>query len=224
MALDREAIRRAYFAPPREGPPDHIPTDEELIAAHERRMFELCLAQGGDPVAEGLGEHGSIVGGPDKPARILTRSPDAPEFMVPIEPMPLTWFDYPEAHRSGLDPDLPSSASRGHPLLRGLLHAHAAGIANRPTPAALARSLRAETVTEDEAADLYNIFGCMDPTDFCRFLWDEGLSLYEYARAIHHSGVRRNHLVRWLHLFAVDPNRSQRGMERCSLDRHSHAS
>ena len=204
MMLDREAIRCAYFAPPREGPPDHIPTDEELIAAHERRMVEACLASGDDPVAEGLGEHGSVIGGPDKPTRILI-APDAPEFIVPIEPMPLTWFSHPEAMVPRLDPDLPPAARRGHPFLRGLLHAHAAGVANRPTPAALARSLRAETVTESEAADLYNIFGCVFATDFGRFLWDEGLSLYEYARAIHHSGTRRNHLIRWLHLFAVAP-------------------
>ena len=64
MAFDRAAIRCAYFAPPREGPPDHVPTDEELIAAHERRMVEVCLAAGGDPVAEGLGEGDRVVVSP----------------------------------------------------------------------------------------------------------------------------------------------------------------
>ena len=40
------------------------------MAEAERRFVRLCLERGGDPKAEGLGEHGALIGGPGKPVRL----------------------------------------------------------------------------------------------------------------------------------------------------------
>ena len=67
--IDFDLVRAYYFDPP---PPDalRVPSDEELIARYERRRFERCILRLGDPVAEGLGPHGSMIGGPGKPITI----------------------------------------------------------------------------------------------------------------------------------------------------------
>ena len=65
--LDVAKIRHFYFHPPPDDP-EHESTPEELWAAAERQAVEECLRRAGDPRAEGLGEHGSLIGGPEKPA------------------------------------------------------------------------------------------------------------------------------------------------------------
>ena len=204
MPIDFTAVRRAYFEGPGDGPPDHIPTREERIGWAERRAVESYRRGGWDPEAAGIGEHGSLIGGPSKPLRVDHRE-FPPEDVVPIRPVPLEWFSYPEAMRSCLAPELTPAPARGHPFLDHMLKAHAAGMAPKPTPAELARIIGAETVTDHEHFHLRNMFGCVYAHDFARFLWDEGLSIFELARAIHHSRVRRNHLIRWLHQFALNP-------------------
>ena len=106
MPFDIDAVRRAYFAPPKDGPPDHVPTREELIARYEQRAVAARLAAGRDPAAKGIEEHGSLIGGPGKPLRVFGRDP---EDASPIEPMPLEWFAYPQAI-SPLDGNPPPGA------------------------------------------------------------------------------------------------------------------
>ena len=205
MGLNLEALRRAYFDYPPAEPLDHIPTREELIGWYERRTELACIAAGGGPGAGCLGVHSRLIGGASKPLRTMHVT-FQPEHSVPIPPMPLSWFSYPEAMLSCLAQDLSPSPERGYPFTDHLLKAYAAGVVDSPTPAALARMLRAETVTDYGRAHLANVFLCAYPYDFGRFLWDEGLSIYEFARAIHHSNVRRNPLIQFLHRYASAPH------------------
>ena len=70
--IDYDLVRTYYFDPPAPHP-HRVPSDEELIARYERRRFDDCILRGGDPKAEGLGPHGSMIGGPGKNAGILWR-------------------------------------------------------------------------------------------------------------------------------------------------------
>ena len=97
MPLDFEAIRKAFYGPPRAHPPDRLPTREELLAEHERIRLECRLELGLDPAADGVGEYGSLIGGAGKPLTVIHRSV---ERLLRIEPMPLEWFDYPKARRA----------------------------------------------------------------------------------------------------------------------------
>ena len=63
--IDFEAVRHAYRSPP--PPNDHVPTIEERIAAYEHQRVRQAQELGLDPRVEGLGEHGSLIGGPGKP-------------------------------------------------------------------------------------------------------------------------------------------------------------
>ena len=202
MAIDFDALRRAYFDGDHQGPPDHLPTREELIALYERRAVAACLASGADPVVEGLGEHGSLIGGADKPLRVL---PAEPEDSVPIEPMPLAWFAYPEATAPVYDPSLPDPESHDHPLLSVIASAYLAGVPQRPSPAALARMLRAPELDDSDAFVLHQLFAAIFPAELALLLSQERLTVYELARAVHLSGTRRAQVVRWLHQFAIPP-------------------
>lgn len=208
MAIDLDALRRAYFASEeRKGPPDHIPTREELYALYEQRAVAACLAVGRDPVTEGLGEHGSLIGGPDKPLRVL---PAEPEDCVPIEPMPLAWFSYPQAFVPKCDDSLPDPEEQGHPVLKMLCGAYFAGVPQRPIPARLARMLRAEELDDAEAFVLGQLFAAIFPAELALLLSRERLTVHELARAIHLSGTRRAQVVRWLHQFAVRPEHAEK--------------
>ena len=196
--LDIAKLRHAYFNPPRENPGRPF-TREEHIARHERRSVAACLAAGGDPRAEGLGEHGSLIGGSDKP--LSTSNLDCPpEYRPPWSPLPLTWF----MHRRARTP-LPGGPPDDHPVLDALIADHLAGYPNRPTGAELARILRSEAPTARERSILYHVLGCIHPWDLTRLLAHERLSIYELARAIHFSGIRRPDVIDWLHMFASRP-------------------
>lgn len=196
--IDFERVRHAYFNPPANDPPDHILTREEHIALHERRAVSACLASGGDPRVQGLGEHGSLIGGPGKPLRV-SHFHSRPEYAGPWTPLPLPWFSRPAA-RKPLGP-----APDDHPLLDHLIAAHLAGYPDPPTAPDLARILRSDNPTRRERFALYHILGCISPLDLGGLLSEEHLSLYELARAIHFSGIRRPQVIAWLHMFAVPP-------------------
>ena len=81
--LDVAKIRTFYFHPPSDDP-EHETTPEELWAAAERQAVEGCLLRAGDPKAEGLGEHGSLIGG--------RTSPPAASASTPRNAFPATLF------------------------------------------------------------------------------------------------------------------------------------
>ena len=94
MGFDFGKVREFYFNPPTDDNPPRIPTDEEFCARYERRRIENCLRRGGDPEAEGLGEHGSMIGGPGKPVTVFHVDPAR---VLGGAPLPLAWYAYPAA-------------------------------------------------------------------------------------------------------------------------------
>ena len=97
MPIDYNAVRKAFYGPPLASPPDRLPTREEVLAEHQR----ICLLCTADlrlaPATGPIGGHGSLIGGPGKPLPVIAR---AVEWLLRLEPMPLEWFDYPQARRA----------------------------------------------------------------------------------------------------------------------------
>ena len=176
-------------------------TREEHIARRGRNAVAACLADGGDPRAEGLGEHGSLVGGVDKPIRHANHSTKL-EYAQPWTPLSLSWFSCPKA----MTPP-PGGPPADHPLLDLLIGTHLAGDPDRPTGEELARIFRTDTPGARDRFILYHVLGCLDPWRLPRLLLDERLSIFEVARAIHFSRIRRPQVMDWLHVFAVSPER-----------------
>ncbi len=197
MALDFEAVRRAFYGPPLASPPDHLPTQEELLAEHERIRLRCRIDLGLDPASEGVGEHGSLIGGPGKPLTILHRPV---ERLLRLEPMPLEWFDYAQAQRAWHGP-----VEEEIEFLQELIGAHLAGFPNRPTAAEFSRWLRSSARCPRKEMAFYNVFETIWPAELPRLLSRAHLSVYEIARAIIVSEARAPDTIRWLHQFAVDP-------------------
>ncbi len=197
MPIDFESVRRAFYGPPLASPPDHRPTQEELLAEHERTRLQSRVDLGLDPVADGVGDHGSLVGGPGKPLTVIHRSLDR---LTRIEPVPLEWFDYPEARRAWQGP-----VEEECEFLRGLIGRHLAGFRNRPTASELSSWLRSPDRFPRKKAALYDIFEAIRPPERPRLLSKGHLSVFEIARAIILSESRAPGTIRWLHQFAVDP-------------------
>ena len=200
MPLDFEAIRKAFYGPPRARPPDRLPTREELLAENERIRLERRLELGLDPAPDGVGEYGSLIGGAGKPLTVIHRSV---ERLLRIEPMPLNWFDYPEARRAWQ-----GRVEQELEFLNGLINRHLAGFLNRPTAAELASWLRSPDCHPRMQAALYNIFETILPIERPRLLSKGHFSVYEIARAVIMAESRAPGTVRWLHQFAVDPKQN----------------
>ena len=187
--LDLERVRHAFFHPP---PDEEIrpATREEHIARRERNAVAACLAAGGDPRAEGLGEHGSLIGGPGKPIRHANHATKL-EYAQPWTPLPLSWFSYARARARP-----PGGPPSDHPLLTLLIGTHLAGYPDRPTARELARAFRTDSPSARGRSILYHILGCIDPWHLPRLLFDERLSIFELARAINHDAGVAEHV--WL--------------------------
>ena len=196
--IDFERVRAYYFDPPPLDPLS-IPSDEELIARYERRCYEDCILRMGDPVAEALGPHGSMIGGPGKP---ITVHYERAERTTPLRPLPLSWWDYPRARRRILPPGGREDALS---YLRNLVGAHLAGVPNRPSALTLDSMFRTPHPSPSDRDILVQLFGGLPAPRFKSLCTLGGISLYEMARAIHVTGNRRNAFIRWLHLFAVRP-------------------
>lgn len=138
--IDYDLVRAYYFDPPAPNP-HRVPSDEELIARHERRLFDHCVLRGGDPVAEGLGPHGSMIGGPGKPPTVHHCRV---ERTTPLDPLPLSWWAYPRAQL------------RQTPLIIGsrvsLKAARCRGPARIPRPSAYASGARPNARSPREAS------------------------------------------------------------------------
>ena len=137
--LDLDKIRHYYFNPPPDDP-ERVPTREELYASEERRAVERCLLGGGDPRERGLGEHGSLIGGPDKPLRQFTWDPEfAPRSRTPL---PLAWFDNPAPDPGPRIRTRMRFASSSPTFRAAILRATRTGPAGRSLPASSARPAR----------------------------------------------------------------------------------
>ena len=196
--LDIAKVRRLYFNPPPDDP-ERIPSREELYAREERRQVEACLLSGEDPREEGLGEHGALIGGAGKPPRHFTWDPEfAPRSHAPL---PLAWFDHPQAHSRPSTP--PDTVSVFFAHLSG---AHLAGYPDRATGDELARIFRSPHMTDAERDQAWHVFACIHLWDLLGLLSAGGMSVYEVARAIRLSLTDRPHVVAWINLFGVRPD------------------
>ena len=152
----------------------------------------------GDPVAEGLGPHGSMIGGPGK---LITIHCERAERTTPLDPLPLSWWDYPRARLRVLPPGGQQAA---YSYLRDLAGAHLAGVPNRPTAARLDRMFRSAHLSPADR-DILAQLGALPAPRFKSLRTVGGISLYEMARALHITRNRRNAFARWLHRLAVRP-------------------
>lgn len=196
--IDFDLVRAYYFDPP-DPDPLRTPSDEELIAAYERRRYESCILRLGDPVAEGLGPHGSMIGGPGKP---ITIHAQRAERTTPLDPLPLSWWDYPRAKLR----ILPLGGERAAAsYLRDLSRAHLAGVSNRPSAARLASMFHSASLSPEDRYLLAQLFAGLPAPRFKGLRTLGGISLYEMARALHVTGNRCNAFVRWINQFAIRP-------------------
>ena len=196
--IDFDLVREYYFNPPPRDPIS-VPSDEELIARHERQRYESCILRLGDPVAEGLGPHGSMIGGPGKP---VTIHHERIERTAPLRPLPLAWWDHPQARRRILPP---GGRDEAMAYLGDLLGLHMAGVPGRPSAPGLAAMFRTPHPSPADRSILRQLLGALPAPRFKSLRTRGGITLYEMARAIHVTGNRRNAFVRWLHRFAVRP-------------------
>ncbi len=206
MTVDLEAVRRAYL----EGPPPPgfhgIPSREQRIAESERALVRYCVEAGRDPEKEGLGIHGSLIGGSDKPTRVHSNSSRPFEnFCRPVL-APVTWFLHAGGCRtSGRQDD-------GHLRLRHAIASYMAGVPreSRPSGAELHSAFLKEFPGELERFWLHSILSCASIRELRNILYFEGLPLYALVRAAHVSGAISHHLCDWLNQFAQRPQEEQR--------------
>ena len=196
--LDFDLVRVFYFDPPPHDS-ERIPSREELYARYERQRFERCLFRGGDPEAEGLGPDGSLIGGPSKP---LTLFHGFPELRAKLHPLPLSWFDHPRA-RTPITP--PAGIQEANSFFHALSSAYLAGVPDRPSGALLRRYFRSADLSGQPCSRVWHVLACIQTFELRRLLARGAVSLYEVARAIHLSKIRRASVVSWINQFAVRP-------------------
>ncbi|MDE0124084.1 MAG: hypothetical protein OXN97_05855 [Bryobacterales bacterium] len=208
MPIDFDAVRKAFHGPSLPSPPDHLPTREEVLAEHQRICLQVNREFGIDPAVRAVGEHGSLIGGPGKPLTFLGRPV---ERLLRLEPMPLEWFDYPEARTVWFQPAEDATTIRERiEFLEEVIAIQLAGYPNRPTARELAAWIRSPASSSPRIGALYNIFETIRPGHCAQMLSRGNFSLYEVARIIILSEARAPELISWLHQFAVDPRRNPR--------------
>lgn len=203
VPIDYTAVRKAFYGPPLASPPDRLPTREEVLAEHQRICLQVSTDLGVDPTTRAIGEHGSLIGGPGKPLTVIGRPV---ERLLRLEPVPLEWFDYPQARRAwhGCD-DAKATFRERVELLEEVIHCHLAGFPNPPTATELAAWIECPAPVPPGTGALYNIFENIPPGQCAQLLSRGHFSVYEVARIIILSEARSPDLITWLHQFAVDP-------------------
>lgn len=203
MPIDYNAVRKAFYGPPLASPPDHLPTQEEVLAEHQRICLQCTTDLGLNPASRAIGEHGSLIGGPGKPLTVIARPV---EWLLRLEPMPLEWFDYPQARRVWCGPADEKTASREQiEFLEEVIRCHLPGFPNPPKATELSSWIRSPASCPPRKAALYNIFENISPGQCAQMLSRGHFSVYEVARIIILSEARAPEMVAWLHQFAVDP-------------------
>ena len=221
--IDYNLVRIYYHHPP-PSHPERLPSDEELLARYERRRYDDCILRGGDPRAEGLGPHGSMIGGPGKPTTVFHTHPTRTTL---LDPLPLAWWDYPRAKLRILPPGGHPAA---HAYLAGLAGAHLAGVLNRPSGARLdlpippTQLLRSPHPPDSDIDILRHLFGAIAAPCDQFHLRPSRRRMIQAApsgpepggdltlrdgtpRALHATRIRRPDLVRWINRFARPPVR-----------------
>ena len=204
MPIDYTAVRKAFYGAPLASPPDHLPTPEEVLAEHQRICVQCTIDLGIDPSTRAIGEHGSLIGGHGKPLTLIARPV---ERLLRLEPMPLEWFDYPQARRAWRGTVDESTAYRECiEFLEEVIHCHLAGYPSPPTASELRSWICSPACSSPRKAALYNIFENISSGQCARMLSRGHFSVYEVARIIILSEARAPDMIGWLHQFAVDPS------------------
>lgn len=156
--------------------------------------MEDGIACGGDPAEQGLGEFGSLIGGPGKPLRRFNYI--EVERLVPIAPVPLEWFDHPLGHSAGT-----GEVKRN--WLRAVPGSHLAGSAVKLTPERFVDCLRTGECSGLESRALGGLFQTMWQWEMREFFSEvPTVTPYQFA-----CGVRNGRLTHWIHRYARDPGR-----------------
>ena len=140
-------------------------------------------------------------------AIVIKRLQAADRYLVsladwPTKPPPLTHFDRPQHHRR---PRVGPDAE--HLWLTSCLASNFAGYRDRPDVARMREYLLAETLEQYPHSALYNLFSAIQPFEMHVLRVSEGMTIHELVRALHHSGVWRECLVRIIEPLADPPVR-----------------
>ena len=202
MSLNLETIRKAYLHPPKEDAFDHIPTREEKFATSERQWVDLCMEFGRDPKERRRGEHGSLIGGPEKPCSFMKGGLPMERSAEP-RLAPLSWF----THEDAITPWWPEARNGDHLFIGHLICGFMAGRRRecRPTPHELYHAMLKENPSKLDRANTYAIFVCIRRIEIRSFLSKEGFSIYELVRTMGFSGCERGDLFDWANQFARKP-------------------
>ena len=201
MAIDLRAVQSAY----RRGPPGPgfygVPSREERIAESERVLVRLCEQSGNDPKNEGLGEHGALIGGRDKPTRVMLGNSRPFEHYCSPRLAPATWF---QIARSA-EPITPRDANLKR--LDLAIKSYLAGTPrnSRPSPAELYAAFFTERPSDLERFWLHSILSCVTVSELRRIILLDGLPRHIVVSALHRAGVLRHDLSNWLNQFACQP-------------------
>ena len=163
--------------------------------------MRLCLERGGDPKAEGLGEHGALIGGPGKPVRLHMGSSRRFHHYARPRLAPLNWFSRP-AVRAGN-----GRQDSEHVWMHGVVMSYMAGVPKKSRPSAqqIYDTFHKEQPDELERFWLYSVLSCVTLLELRRMMYAEGLSIRTVVGALHASGVLRHDQCRWANQFAEKP-------------------
>ena len=198
MGIDLEAVRHAYRTLP-EGGAGRVPTREERFALSERVLVRLCEESGRSPKSEGLGEHGSLIGGRGKPMRVHWGSRAFEDYASPVLAS-LARFDHLEDLREG------SGRDPGHVRLRAAIASHMAGVpkGSRPSGASLRAAFLAEEPSCLERRWLALLLSSASVRELMLIGFAEGFTEKVFARAAHSSGMVSHRLANWLNQYAEE--------------------
>ena len=125
-----------------------------------------------------------------------------PEVHAKLRPVPLAWFDCPRCH-SRLFP--PGGRHEAELFFRALAHSYFAGAADPPAGPTLRRPFRNATLTGTPYTHVRHLFASIRGFDLNPLVASGGLTIFEIARAIHLTRIRRADIVTWINQFAVRP-------------------
>ena len=124
------------------------------------------------------------------------RRPAYGDFAYPVTPPPLHLFNHPRHHARSRQ-----LYDSQHLTIRSLLARYFAGHPHPPTALHVRHLLLAPTISPLDQPILYQLFASITPAELRSLQFHEALTLYELARAIHHSQTRRRDLCRILQQF-----------------------
>ena len=198
MAIDIEAVRRAYRSLPDECL-GRVPTREERFALAERTLVRLCRKLGRSPKSEGLGEHGSLIGGKGMPLRVHWGSRAFEDHAPPIL-APLASFNHlgDLRVRGGGDPK--------HLRLRAAIASHMAGVPkeSRPSGELLRNAFLTQSPSGLERGWLSLLLSSASVRELMLIGTAEGFTERTFARAAHLSGTISHRLANWLNQYAEE--------------------